>query len=148
VLAYVSYNTHPGWHLRDMMLFHARRFEQPAERVAQARAFLDFLAAAVNRPDPPFGSHLREEAELLRDAPDSYLFHEHPEATTSHVLLQPAGAICRPAQDPCDVAEVCGGGDAACSGDARTSDGELCDDGDRGTGASSTVRAPSPCSCA
>ena len=48
--------------------------------MAQARAFLDFLAAAVNRPDSPFGSHLREEAELLRNAPDSYLFHEHLEA--------------------------------------------------------------------
>jgi SAM-dependent methyltransferase len=83
-VAYVSYNTYPGWHLRgmvrDMMLFHAQRFAEPAERVAQARAFLDFLAAAVNRPDSPFGSHLREEAELLRDAPDSYLFHEHLEA--------------------------------------------------------------------
>jgi SAM-dependent methyltransferase len=82
-VAYVSYNTYPGWHLRgmvrDMMLFHARRFVEPAERVAQARAFLDFLAAAVNRPDSPFGSHLRAEAELLRDAPDSYLFHEHLE---------------------------------------------------------------------
>jgi SAM-dependent methyltransferase len=90
-LAYVSYNTYPGWHLRgmvrDMMLFHARRFEQPAERVAQARAFLDFLAAAVNRPDSPFGSHLREEAELLRDAPDSYLFHEHLEADNRPVYF-------------------------------------------------------------
>jgi SAM-dependent methyltransferase len=83
-VAYVSYNTYPGWHLRgmvrDMMLYHARRFTEPAERVAQARAFLDFLTAAVNRPDSPFGSHLREEAALLRDAPDSYLFHEHLEA--------------------------------------------------------------------
>lgn len=83
-VAYVSYNTYPGWHLRgmvrDMMLFHARRFLEPAERVAQARAFLDFLVSAVNRPDSPFGSHLREEAEMLRDAPDSYLFHEHLEA--------------------------------------------------------------------
>jgi SAM-dependent methyltransferase len=90
-VAYISYNTYPGWHLRgmvrDMMLFHARRFTQPAERVAQARAFLDFLAAAVNRPDSPFGSHLREEAEMLRDAPDSYLFHEHLEADNRPVYF-------------------------------------------------------------
>ncbi len=90
-LAYVSYNTYPGWHLRgmvrEMMLFHARRFEEPAERVAQSRAFLDFLAAAVNRPDSPFGSHLREEAELLRNAPDSYLFHEHLEADNRPVYF-------------------------------------------------------------
>jgi SAM-dependent methyltransferase len=90
-VAYVSYNTYPGWHLRgmvrDMMLFHARRFTEPAERVAQARAFLDFLTAAVNRPDSPFGSHLREEADLLRNAPDSYLFHEHLEADNRPVYF-------------------------------------------------------------
>src|SRR5262249_29590623 len=40
-VAYVSYNTHPGWHLRgmvrDMMLFHAARFTEPVERIRQAR---------------------------------------------------------------------------------------------------------------
>src|SRR5262245_31139102 len=90
-VAYVSYNTYPGWHLRgmvrDMMLFHASRFAEPAERVTQARAFLDFLVTAVNRPDSPVGSHLREEAELLRNAPDSYLFHEHLEADNRPVYF-------------------------------------------------------------
>src|SRR4029453_2714851 len=72
-VAYVSYNTYPGWHLRgmvrDMMLFPA------------------FPAAAVNRPASPFGSHLRAEAELLRDAPDSYLFHEHLEVDNRPVYF-------------------------------------------------------------
>jgi SAM-dependent methyltransferase len=90
-VAYVSYNTHPGWHLRgmvrDMMLFHAARFAEPAERIRQARAFLDFLVAAVRRPDAPFGSQLREEAEMLRDAPDSYLFHEHLESDNQPVYF-------------------------------------------------------------
>ncbi len=90
-VAYVSYNTYPGWHLRgmvrDMMLYHAGRFAEPGERVRQARAFLDFLGAAVKRPDSPFGSHLREEAELLRNAPDSYLFHEHLEADNRPVYF-------------------------------------------------------------
>ncbi|HEV3386835.1 MAG TPA: class I SAM-dependent methyltransferase, partial [Gemmata sp.] len=46
-VAYVSYNTYPGWHMRgmirDMMRYHALRFETPDHRVKQARALLDFL---------------------------------------------------------------------------------------------------------
>jgi SAM-dependent methyltransferase len=40
-LAYVSYNTYPGWHLRglvrDLMCYHVRRTSRPQDRVAQAR---------------------------------------------------------------------------------------------------------------
>jgi SAM-dependent methyltransferase len=47
-VAYISYNTYPGWHLRgmirDMMLYHAQQFREPAVRVRQARNLLDFLA--------------------------------------------------------------------------------------------------------
>jgi SAM-dependent methyltransferase len=48
-IAYVSFNTYPGWHMRgmirDMMRYHSGRFNQPQERVRQARALLDFLAS-------------------------------------------------------------------------------------------------------
>jgi len=50
-VAYVSYNTYPGWHMRgmirDMMRFHAMLFDTPARRVEQARALLDFLAQSA-----------------------------------------------------------------------------------------------------
>src|SRR5579884_2024888 len=50
-IAYVSYNTYPGWHMRgmirDMMLYHASHFTEPLTKVRQARALLDFLAQAV-----------------------------------------------------------------------------------------------------
>jgi cyclopropane fatty-acyl-phospholipid synthase-like methyltransferase len=40
-VAYVSYNTYPGRHMRgmirDMMRFHARKFAAPADRVRQSR---------------------------------------------------------------------------------------------------------------
>ncbi len=84
-IAYVSYNTYPGWHLRGMvrelMQHHARRFEEPATRIREARAFLDLVLTVQQRRNPggAFGAVLQEEARGLRDAPDDYLFHEHLE---------------------------------------------------------------------
>ena len=56
-VAYVSYNTYPGWHmrgmLRDIMCYHARRFDDPQARVGQARALLDFLAKSVAHQGGP-----------------------------------------------------------------------------------------------
>ena len=55
-IAYVSYNTYPGWHMRgmirDMMRFHAARFQAPKDRIQQARALLKFLTQSVNRTNP------------------------------------------------------------------------------------------------
>lgn len=82
-VAFISYNTYPGWHLRgmvrEMMLYHARRFAEPAERVRQARAFLQFLVDSARRAAGRFDGFLREELALLQSAPDYYLFHEHLE---------------------------------------------------------------------
>lgn len=82
-IAYVSYNTLPGWHMRamvrDLMLYHAQQFAGPSHRVVQARKILDFLARAVQADRGPYGLLLRQELELLRNSQDSYLFHEHLE---------------------------------------------------------------------
>ena len=57
-IAYVSYNTYPGWHmmgaLRDMMLFHTRHVEEGQEQVKAARELLHFLAEAVPSNDESF----------------------------------------------------------------------------------------------
>jgi methyltransferase-like protein/2-polyprenyl-3-methyl-5-hydroxy-6-metoxy-1,4-benzoquinol methylase len=82
-VAYVSYNTYPGWHargmVREMLNFHVRKFEEPAVRVQQARAFLEFLAKSTADPAGAYARVLREEAELIRPGADYYLFHEHLE---------------------------------------------------------------------
>lgn len=82
-VAYVSYNTYPGWHMRgmirDMMLYRTRDCGKPTERVRQARALLDFLAQSVPGEDNPYGILLKKELNLLRDKDDSYLLHEHLE---------------------------------------------------------------------
>ncbi|MBN1656884.1 MAG: methyltransferase regulatory domain-containing protein [Anaerolineae bacterium] len=47
-VAYISYNTYPGWHMvrivRDMLLYHTRHTADPMERADQARAVLGFFA--------------------------------------------------------------------------------------------------------
>ncbi|MDR3637289.1 MAG: class I SAM-dependent methyltransferase [Isosphaeraceae bacterium] len=90
-VAYVSYNTYPGWHLmsaiRDMMLYHAGRFAAPSARVTQARAFLDFLARWSPARDDAYGALLRAEAASLRQKSDAYLYHEHLEAVNDPIYF-------------------------------------------------------------
>jgi methyltransferase-like protein/SAM-dependent methyltransferase len=82
-VAYISYNTNPGWHLRrivrDLMKYHAGRFEDPATKVQQARSILNFMAQASASLDSNLSRLLADEAEDLPDAADYYLFHEHLE---------------------------------------------------------------------
>jgi methyltransferase-like protein/SAM-dependent methyltransferase len=82
-VAYISYNTYPGWHLRgivrEMLGYHTRAFQEPRQRIAEARAFLDFLAERVRSRDSAYSRVVREEVELLRKESDAYLFHEHLE---------------------------------------------------------------------
>lgn len=82
-VAYVSYNTYPGWRMRgmvrDMMVYHARQFSDQTQQVHQARALLDFLAQHGRTDDNPYGILLKQEVELLRKQGDSYLAHEYLE---------------------------------------------------------------------
>ncbi len=82
-IAYISYNTLPGWRMRgvvrDAMTYHTRGIAEPATRVAQARAVLEFLAESVKDDASAYGSALRAEAELLRKQADYYILHDHLE---------------------------------------------------------------------
>jgi methyltransferase-like protein len=99
-IAYVSYNTLPGWHLRgalrEMMLFHTRQGPTAPERIAQARAFLDFLVKSSSEDSGPFAQFVRSEQEMLRAHSDTYLLHEHLEEHNApvyfHEFMGRAGA--------------------------------------------------------
>lgn len=84
-VAYISYNTYPGWHLRrvvrDLMQFHTRRFSDPRVQVGQARAIVRFIAEASAELDSPLARYLAEETETLDEAADYYIYHEHLEQT-------------------------------------------------------------------
>ncbi|MGE5612558.1 MAG: methyltransferase regulatory domain-containing protein [Bacillota bacterium] len=82
-VAYISYNTYPGWHMRgiirDMMNYRARMFDKPSDRVHHARALIDFLAQSVPAENNAFGLLLRSEAKILHNKAEYYLLHEHLE---------------------------------------------------------------------
>jgi methyltransferase-like protein/SAM-dependent methyltransferase len=82
-IAYVSYNTYPGWHLsailRNAMLLHDRRQAEAGERVRAAQTLLAFLARHVLEPDSDYARLLQNEVkDLLQESP-SYLYHEYLE---------------------------------------------------------------------
>lgn len=82
-VAYVSYNTYPGWHsrgaIREMLWYHTQHFPDPAQRIQQARALLVFLVKSTTSSDGGYGALFRQELALLMRVPDSYLLHEHLE---------------------------------------------------------------------
>jgi methyltransferase-like protein/SAM-dependent methyltransferase len=82
-IAYISYNTYPGWRMRgmirDMMRYHSGRFNTPQLRTQQARALLDFLTQSVKQDGSAYSILLKQELETLRHQADHYLYHEHLE---------------------------------------------------------------------
>ncbi len=82
-VALISYNTLPGWNavrsLREMMLYHTARFTNPAEKVSQARALLDFLIENVPEGRAGYRAVIEEERKMLKGTNDSYLYHDHLE---------------------------------------------------------------------
>jgi SAM-dependent methyltransferase/methyltransferase-like protein len=88
-VAYISYNTYPGFHIRamvrEMLAYHVARSgeTQPQAQVRQGRGFLDFLNRFVRNPEGTYGLCLKEEIATLDDESDTYLFHEHLEEINS-----------------------------------------------------------------
>jgi SAM-dependent methyltransferase len=79
-VAYISFNTLPGWYLRGgvraMLLREVGTHGSPEERVARAREFLRFLAAMPAERSTA-QAFVRGEVELLAGMSDRYLFYEH-----------------------------------------------------------------------
>jgi SAM-dependent methyltransferase len=90
-VAYVSYNTYPGWRmkqlLRDLLRFHSCHESEPAGRVERSRAVMGLLAAAVDGSTDLYGKLLKEQVNLLATQPDYYLYHEHLEEVNDPVYF-------------------------------------------------------------
>lgn len=84
-LAYVSYNTFPGWKMRgtirDIMRYRSRSFETHEDQLGQARTFLEFLTKSLGDEGSPYALMLKRELEAIGRADDYYLHHEHLEDT-------------------------------------------------------------------
>jgi SAM-dependent methyltransferase/methyltransferase-like protein len=80
-IAYISYNTRPGWGmrgmLRDALVWQTRELDDPAEKLAAAQAFLPAYAAGLKGLETLSATYLRHEIKRLQDSHPSYLFHEY-----------------------------------------------------------------------
>jgi ubiquinone/menaquinone biosynthesis C-methylase UbiE len=78
-VAYVNYNTQPGWQmrlaLRDLLRRHVATFEDPRAQLAEARALLADLKHGLE--PTPFGQLAGQVLEELGQTGDAYLFHEY-----------------------------------------------------------------------
>lgn len=78
-VAFISYNTLPGGHIRrmirEMMLFHIERAPDPQKKIAQARALLGFLSDLAAGEDE-YQLVLKKELERVQKYPPGYLYHD------------------------------------------------------------------------
>jgi len=90
-LAYISYNTFPGWHfrglVREMICYHVRRFDQPADRAREARGLLQFLTRSTLGIEPVYSNLLKQELDYVTERSDSYLLHDHLETVNDPIYF-------------------------------------------------------------
>ena len=82
-VAYISYNTYPGWHyyeqLRGMMRFHSRGMSSIAEEIQQARAIVQFVGKAIIDTDSPRAAFFKSVVPNILQMSDDYVYHEYLE---------------------------------------------------------------------
>ncbi|MBU2288610.1 MAG: class I SAM-dependent methyltransferase, partial [Gammaproteobacteria bacterium] len=85
-VAYISYNTYPGWKarevVRDAMILRGAPRDEPDEKLSYARGMLEFLEQSA-RPDSVLKKILDENLPMMRTASSAYLLHEFLEPCNS-----------------------------------------------------------------
>lgn len=80
-VAYVSYNTLPGWNMinsiRELMAWHTKNIQDPPTKALQARSVLKFISDGLSEDKSPYAEVLRNEVALLSKQSDNYLLHDH-----------------------------------------------------------------------
>jgi methyltransferase-like protein/2-polyprenyl-3-methyl-5-hydroxy-6-metoxy-1,4-benzoquinol methylase len=98
-IAYVSYNTLPGAHLRtlarSMMLYHVRNICDPAAKIAQSRALIKSIADASDK-NSVYGVVLRDQLHRIGSVSDEVFVHDDlDEGSTPFFLHQIVEAAAR-----------------------------------------------------
>lgn len=90
-VAFVSYNTYPGCHLRQavwqILQFHVEGMTDPGERIAQARALAHFMADCP-QADGSDGAVLGNEMRAVLDHSPGLLFHDDLAVTNDPVYFR------------------------------------------------------------
>lgn len=85
-VAYISYNTYPGWKaadiVRDAMILNSFGADNPQERLARGKDMLGMLEHGLSAGNP-LGSALQQAVRQLRTQSDYYLMHEYLEAVNA-----------------------------------------------------------------
>ncbi|MFI4938637.1 MAG: methyltransferase domain-containing protein [Candidatus Berkiellales bacterium] len=80
-IAYVSYNTFPGWHIgntvREMMLLYTKNIHGSLAKAQAARSFLSNLLLELNNENTSYAALLSDEIKLILEHSDSQIIHEH-----------------------------------------------------------------------
>lgn len=82
-IAYISYNTLPGWHvrglLRDALLTYCAPNGPASQRLAQAHTLFDLMEPALRAQTSLDAQLALQEIDYLRRAAPSYVYHEYLE---------------------------------------------------------------------
>lgn len=80
-IAYISYNTYPGWNsvknVRDLMLWYTKNTKNPHHKATQARYILKYYCEGLKDNTTDYAKLLRKENETLSGRSDNYLLHDH-----------------------------------------------------------------------
>ncbi len=79
-IAYISYNSFPGWHLRllmrDLMLFSVDGISDTKSKIDRARAVAKLMEQGLARRSASFPKAVAEQLKLLDTFPDWYFYHD------------------------------------------------------------------------
>jgi cyclopropane fatty-acyl-phospholipid synthase-like methyltransferase/methyltransferase-like protein len=105
-VAYVSYNTYPGWHMlamvREMMRYHTRRLSDPISQANEAGHLINFLVRAIGSDESAYAAFLSsyhkelfEKLDQQGEQGESLLLHDELEANNTpvyfHEFMEHAG---------------------------------------------------------
>lgn len=85
-IAYISYNTYPGWKtreiVRDAMLFHTRDDPYDLAKLSRGRGMLEFMQN-TNAFGEIFGKLFQQQREFVAGATPAYVMHDFLEPNNS-----------------------------------------------------------------
>lgn len=91
-IAYISYNTLPGWNsiktAREIMQFQAQMYDSPEEQVRQARLALNFIKDSLAGKNSLYAATIKKVAEEIEQKPNFYVYHEYLEENNSQFYFK------------------------------------------------------------
>jgi len=97
-VAYISYNTLPGWQfrqtLRDMMQYHASHFSNTSAVDESLKNLLDFFTKATVENQEPYSHFASQEINQCRQLPESFIYdtfwQENPQPEYFYQFIEKA----------------------------------------------------------